>query len=383
VKEKIAQYYYAYIGYFSFIYIFMFIVDKSGIFKPLTKKLYEEAYDEKVYLDWKPTNGDLKLCSFSYTEEYLSKEGDEDIINERKESNVDEVSDGKIVEKSKPSVEIPESVLYKLYKMFAPFKIDDSAPEFSYAFYEYIENAPAYIGCKPILYPIGYRLCHLYSLNYMVGQIEDFYVTLFNNHTFLSCILCAKKSAFSRNKRRIAFTVQHSFTFLSSSFNFALVTIGMSPIVAILINTLVISRIGPALNAIVYNIMVCSCLEHRKIVDKFPMVIACLKDSGLVIAFCLMILGLVSLLVATLFSTGQNHSGIVMQYFLTVHVYGFIVEYLRKHFHKFTLCSLRLFSILSNLVNSYIHTYIHTYLKSFGGKTFPDFTAVLQFCLVL
>jgi len=41
-----------------------------------------------------------------------------------------------------------------------------------------------------------------------------------------------------------------------------------------------------------------------------------------------MITALGALLVASLFTVGQDQSGIILQYFLTVHLYGFIREFL-------------------------------------------------------
>ena len=231
-----------------------------------------------------------------------------------------------------------------------------SPAEYSKIFYKFLTSSPAYLGCGPIYYPLGYHFKNCYRMisHFTPGQLEDLFLNLINNHTFLSCIACAKASPFSRNKRRIAFTIQQSVIFFFTAFNFSLNTVGQPIWVCYILNILVVTPLAPVLNKLCDILLLCPCFENEEFVKRHPKFVDFISSLGVTIAFCLMITALSCLLVAALFTVGQDQSGIILQYFLTVHLYGFIRELLISITSNFSwgYMSITLFPDVIDFLNS-------------------------------
>ena len=286
-------------------------MDKTGVMKKWSKQLHDASYKAKIY--HRELKSRFPDCNLS---KKLQKAA-ENIDRSRLPTSGPIIEVPKLVEKSF----LAQTKLYEWYLKCVPYTVDLSPAEFSTAFYKFLGDDSLFFGCGDILFPKGWKFGF-----FAPGQLEDLLLHLFNNHTYLACIVCAKKSSFSRNKRRIAFTIQQSIVFFFTAVNFSLITAGLPLWSAYVINLLAVAPIAPIMNAITTQLLVCPFLEDEDYRKNHPRLTKVVESAGFTIAVCFMITGLGSLLVASLFSTGDNQSGIILQYFLTVHLYGFFLE---------------------------------------------------------
>lgn len=168
------------------------------------------------------------------------------------------------------------------------------------------------------------------------GALEDFLFYLFNNHTLLSCICALKRSIFSRNKRRIAFTMENSLAFFLVAFNTSLITVGMSNSLAVLINLFIISPTCTLYNALFHDLLMCPCIQEPEFRKRNPKATELLECMALAVAYPLMILGLLLLVLAAIFSVAPNRAGILATYVVQVQLYGAVIQLLKAVLHFIT-----------------------------------------------
>jgi len=370
-------------------------MDKSGYFKGYSRRLHHAACESKLFDTFAVVAGGLEDNDLNQS---LAKEVEPYYMiqfreRERKRKAARQVntsinavesdirksvpgnSDAAKEEAVTPQRSSSTSLLYDLYVKAAPYPIDQYTAAFPTNFYDYLEEMNAYLGCGPIFYPNGINfnryttaihrecstkffwvVCYADIFWWEPGQIEDFLLYLFNHHTFFGCIVCAKKSDFSRNKRRIAYTMHNSLAFFLVAFNVSLTTIGMPGSLAILNNIALITPATIAFNNFFQQLLLCTCLHQSNwLKEKHPGLLKFLEEAGLTIAFCMMLGGLAILLLATLFTTGQSSAGIIGTYFLQVQMYAFGLEFLSAISANFSFVYIRFatghfFDLLNKIV---------------------------------
>lgn len=260
-----------------------------------------------------------------------------------------------------------EKLSFSAVDDYKPWPHDDTPRMYDDTFYNFIANGGQYSGCRGVVWPDGYTIPWIdYTLR--AGVMEDFLLYIFNNHTLLSCICALKKSIFSRNKRRIAFTMEHSLAFFLVAFNTSLVSAGMSPHLAVLINLFVISPSSSLYNAFFHDLLTCPCIQEPSYRKQNPSLTALLEYIGLAIAFPLMIGGLALLVLAALFTVAKTRGGILLVYVLQVQLYGAVMQLLKAIAHFITPEYHLAIHIGSDLLND-ILAKIHPYLDGFGNMT--------------
>lgn len=247
---------------------------------------------------------------------------------------------------------------------------DDTPRKFDDSFYNFISAGGHYSGCGATVWPEGYTIPWVnYTLH--KGLMEDLLLYLFNNHSVLSCICAMKKSTFSRNKRRIAFTMEHSLAFFLVSFNTSLITVGMSKQMAVIINLFVISPTCSLYNSLFHDLLTCPCIQNSEYRKRNPNQTLILEYLGLTIAFPLMLGGLALLVLAALFTVAKNRGGILVTYVVQVQVYGAIMQLLKAVMNYITPDYHLAVHIGSDALNTILTT-IHPYLDGYGCITLVE-----------
>lgn len=181
---------------------------------------------------------------------------------------------------------------------YKPWPHDDTPRKFDDAFYNFIAAGGYYSGCSATVWPNGYTIPFTkYTLH--KGLMEDFLLYILNNHSILSCISAMKKSTFSRNKRRIAFTMEHSLAFFLVAFNTSLISVGMSKHLAVILNMFAISPTCSLYNSLFHDLLTCPCIQDPSYRKRNPNVTFLLEYLGVAIALPLMLGGFALLILAS------------------------------------------------------------------------------------
>ena len=331
VSVKMKKYFGGYIIYFASLFVFLFVVDKSSVLKLLSKKLHDSAsvkYNKPILITKKSLDGNRRI---KYLDDLIGdskNEGEDDTAAAAEQPTSIRATEVIVVPDAIEKEDNRDSVLKKVaqnWAKYAPYPIDQTTAAYSKQFYEFLEACFIYMDCDVIMTPRG-----LFNMIFMLdpGQSEDMLLYVFNHHSFISCMTAAKKSFFSRSKRRIAFSMQHSLAFFFVAFNLSLTSVGMPESVAVFFNLFLIAPLLSTFNKLFQQLLICSCLRDGPMKERLSGLVEWIDASGYFTAICMMIGGFLLLLFATMFTTGKSSFGILGEYALQVQFYSFILEIL-------------------------------------------------------
>lgn len=329
VAVKVRKYFVGYILYFAGLFILLFVVDKSGFFKSLSKLLHDSANTAKKYA----CEATSPETPWSVTDvKYLKS------IAERAQRSLPEIADVQPKESDQHEKKSTLDSLRDSWTKFAPYPIDQTTAAYPKAFYEYLEQGYSYFGCHTTYFHGVLGSCVCKTLLMTPVQLQDYTLYVFNNHSLLSCMVAAKKSFFSRSKRRIAFSMQHSLAFFLVAFNVSLTSVGMPESMAVLFNLFLIAPLLTTFNKLFQQLLICSCLRDGPMKERFASFVQWIDASGYFIAGCMMCGGFLMLLFATFFSTGTSSFGILGEYALQVQFYSFLMELVNARMRCVSCC---------------------------------------------
>ena len=128
--------------------------------------------------------------------------------------------------------------------------------------------------------------------------------------------------------------MENSLAFFLVAVNTSLVTVGLSKSATVAIYLLLIFPSCTLYNAMFFDILTCPCLQSPEFKTNHRRFVLILQKIGLLIAFPLMILGLVLLVLAAMFTSSPSKVGILVTYVIQVQVYGAGMQY-----HRFSASS--------------------------------------------
>jgi hypothetical protein len=206
---------------------------------------------------------------------------------------------------------------------------------YSYSFYRYLLQKRCRQGCAGLLYPYSYCV-DINWLNIHIklppGRFEDMLVHLCSSHRVLSCIYSPPNAPISANGRRLMYIAQYSVAFsLTQIFDSVLYFTGIPDMigVSLLASLLVINPIALGFGMLIQSLWLCQCIESLHFKNKNPLIHSLLLQAmGKVIIVPFMLLILFSLVVAAIFSQGNQFAFIMLGFFCKVQLIGFLLEIL-------------------------------------------------------
>ena len=335
VVEK-AQYYLGlYIGYFSALFLLLLVIDKSKYGKNHVDRLLASAHSSAVYI---PVDSSISLSNFS------SREKDSTILrdlhkkdqilmhiiqNERVKEELDHMSLCKRGARPDDAKEDGESENQIRNTEILEPKVDSKTVKFSAAFYAYILQRRAFIGCEPLLYTDGYvqnMICFTWC--FPRGAYEDFIIYVCNNHPVLACIFAAKGGPLSRSGRRLVYIMQYSLAFFIKVLAYGVFQyMDLPQYISPAFSIFVITPLSVSFGTFIKYLYTCSCLvDNNEFRVKNPTVHRWIKSIGRLAAVPF-VCGVVALLVlASTFSCEESRYETILAFFLQVQVVSFILE---------------------------------------------------------
>jgi hypothetical protein len=334
-----AQYYLGYyIGYFLILFIVLLIIDKSKFGKKYIDKLLKSAYDSNIYnpdtcksfenfttrerdaLILKDLFKKDQCLIHTLEEERIKNELDEKSLHKRNEKH--DINDNSIQDEKNAENSIEYSDKRKT-------RGGDVKNKFSSAFYQYILQRRAYIGCEPLIYENGYiknMICFIWC--FPKGAYEDFLIYLANNHLLLSCIYAAKGGPLSRSGRRLVYMMQYSLSFFIKIVSFGVLQYFNIPeYVSPAFSILIITPLSISFGTFIKLLYTCSCLvNNNQFRVEHPRMHRWVKSIGrlVTIPFVLLVFGL--LVLASTFSCQSSRYDIILSFFLQVQLLSSILE---------------------------------------------------------
>ena len=163
------------------------------------------------------------------------------------------------------------------------------------------------------------------------GRFEDMLVHLCSSHRVLSCVYSPPNAPISTNGRRFMYIAQYSVAFsLTQIFDSVLYFTGIPNMigVSLLVGLLVINPIALGFGMLIQSLWLCQCIDSLHFKNENPLIHRLLQAMGKVIIVPFMLLILSSLVVAAIFSQGNQFVLIMLGFFCKVQLTGFLLEIL-------------------------------------------------------
>ena len=203
---------------------------------------------------------------------------------------------------------------------------------YSYSFYRYLLQRRCIQGCAGVIYPDAYCMdIKLFNINIKLppGRFEDILVHLCSSHRVLSCVYSPPNTPISTNGRRFMYIAQYSVAFsLTQIFDSVLYFTGIPDMigVSLLVGLLVINPIALGFGMLIQSLWLCQCIESLHFKNENPVIHCLLQGKVIIVPFMLLIL--FSLVVAAIFSQGNQFAFIMLGFFCKVQLTGFLLEIL-------------------------------------------------------
>lgn len=336
IRSKLKYYLASFIAYFIFLYILLWLIDRSNYGKGIADALHSSAFNSKMYR----TIGDSarnnfvneltvknKLVKLFHKDQYISSQSD--VTNSKREQSTHLKTGGL------SSQEIMDDIQVNFDGKTSDYESGDNndsvAPLYTDAFYHYLLQKRCLLGCEGLLYPDGYSFNLLFtSLRLPVGVYEDFIVHLCNNHSLFSCIYRVKGSPISRNACRIVYIVQNCIAFFIFSFtNMIFDYVGLDSNISVLSDLLITSPLSLFFGSVALGLYTCpivNSIEFEKSVFT--------SCKGYIVALGrFMILPLVALmfgllLLSALCTRRSNIIIIILSFIWQAQLQAFILEFI-------------------------------------------------------
>ncbi len=315
IIEKTNFYLGSFVGYFCGIFLFLWLVERSGVYQTTTRLLYDSAYASKVYIKNKAVTSDDKHvdCFVINNLYYLDKQMEEYAV---KYDGTHDITIGN------SSVDFESNKLVTV----------EASNSYSYSFYRYLLQKRCIQGCTGVLYPAAFALDSKWlniSIQLPPGRIEDMLVHLCSSHRVFSCIYSPPNAPISTNGRRFMYIAQYSVAFsLAQIFDSALYfgSIPDSFGISVMVGLVVINPIALGFGSLIQSLWLCQCIERPQFKNENPVIFLCLQSLGKVIIVPLLLVILIALVIAAIFSQGKDFLYIILSFFCKVQVMGVLLE---------------------------------------------------------
>ncbi len=174
------------------------------------------------------------------------------------------------------------------------------------------------------------------------------------------------KAPISTTGRRVIYIAQYSVAFsLTQICDSVLYFTGVPDVlgVSLLVGLLVINPIALSFGMLIQSLWLCQCIESLHFKNENPVIHRLLQAMGKVIIVPFMLLILSSLVVAAIFSQGNQFVFILLGFFCKVQLTGFLLEILLAIL-AFKVCQPLTHSLTHSL--THLLTYILTHLLNYS-----------------
>ena len=282
---KVQTFVFYYAGYFLVLYLLLLIADKAGIMN--SDALHEEYRVSEMYVPFAPMNrsqtaedqfaegadfgaespsdatarkgrtaclalGLLAAQDRARYEQYTASEKEDEFqqressfvvhLVQRRKTKIEDISlDAVYGSDNSGDIEMSDNPMHKsplsrsssrppnLIDRGSSFMFKSRQKKYSREFQEYLALQRCRLGCGDVLYQGGYTV-PLLGWRLPPGRAEEFWLYMYNNHTILSCISCAKESDQNRGSRRVVLIISNAVSFFMSALTAVFFrTIGVGP----------------------------------------------------------------------------------------------------------------------------------------------------------
>ncbi len=329
-KAKIQYYLGAFLGYFLFIYICLYLYSFLRYGNDTATRLYDSSYQSQLYITHSVVTKESGSHVLILSDLYSRNELVQSTI--RLDDALKQVKQASIKNVNLDSIHLlPEGGKY------------------SKGYREYMHQQRTVLGCSPLLYPNGFVMtapCVSGRINLPPGKMENIILFLCHNHPLFSCFYFMEGSKLGAHGTRILYIGKDVVVFVLYQFsNMLLQYLSLDGIgLGVFINLFVITPSAVSIGLLLKYLYTCPFTETVEFQRRYAKHQAVVFILGRVAIVPIVLVMSGSLIIACIFSSSRNLPMILIKYFLNVQFYGFlhslakaIMMFVDSYYYKLSL----------------------------------------------
>ena len=311
VRAKIQYFLGAFVAYFMFIYICLYLYSLLRYGKNTSSKLYATSYQSEAYM-----KNSTVTSSTS---------------NSNKASMLSELcTKNKLVQDKLTQEEIKMNIVKQSSKKLT---VEDICCDKSYSkgYRKYVQQQRVLLGCSPCLYADGCIVnipCTDRQILLPPGRIEDMLLFICHNHPLCSCFYFMDGSKLGAHGTRILYIGKDIVVFVLYQFSNTLLQHFMlnGHGLGTFINLFIITPSAVSVGLLLKYLYTCPFTESVEFQRRFAQYEVIVLFLGRLAIAPIMMIMFGSLIVACLLSSDERIVMIVVNYFLYVQLYGILLQ---------------------------------------------------------
>ena len=335
-KEKIQYFLGAFVGYFLSIYICLYLYSLLRYGKHTSGRLYDTSYQSDTHMtnSIATTNGDQSLTLTILSDIHKKNEVIQSTV--RLEEELLQADTAGTNRNTARPLATDKSSVNSTHKISIRAMLNDlmttkDEHKYSKGYREYVQQQRALLGCSPFLYPDGYAYripCTNIEIQLPPGRLENILLFLCHNHPLFRCFYFMDGSKLGAHGTRILYIGKDVSVFVLYQFSnmllqhYKLDGIGLDTV----INLFVITPSAVSVAFILRYLYTCPFTEKAEFQRKYAKHQSTVLFLGRLAIIPIMVIMFGSLIIACLFSSSRNIWMIIVNYLVSVQLYGILLE---------------------------------------------------------
>ena len=335
-KEKVQYFLGAFVGYFLSIYICLYLYSFLRYGKHTTGRLYDTSYQSDVHMtnSIATANGDQSLTLTILSDIHKNNAVIQNTVK-LEEELLQAGTTGTDRNIASP-LATDKSLVNSTHKISISTSLNDlmttkDEHKYSKGYREYVQQQRTLLGCSPFLYPNGYALripCTNIEIKLPPGRLENILLFLSHNHPLFRCFYFMDGSKLGAHGTRILYIGKDVSVFVLYQFSNMLLQHYMLDGIGLgtLIDLFIITPSAVSVGFILRYLYTCPCTETAEFQRKYAKHQSMVLFLGRLAIIPIMVIMFGSLIIACLFSSSRNIWMIIVNYLVSVQLYGILLE---------------------------------------------------------
>ncbi len=311
VKAKVQYYLGAFVGYFLSIYLCLYLYAVTGCGRAVSTKFYDTSHQSQVHVKYSAITDNMEINA-PILSDILAKNS---IVQGALRMEMD----------------------LKIVKQASSRKLqilDEEGSKYSKGYREYMNQQRTLLGCSPFLYPNGIIVKVPFASSPVVlppGRAENIMLFLCHNHPLFSCFYFMDGSSLGAHGTRILYIGKDVSVFVLYQFSNMLLQYGKLEGcgLGIFINLFIITPSAVSVGLLLKYLYTCPFTESVDFQRKYAKYASLVLLLGRLAIIPILMVMCASLFFACLFSSGRHIPMILVNYFLSVQLYGIVLAIIK------------------------------------------------------